>query len=477
MLCSTVVILLLPFSVVALSQGHPPPRNDNRPTSRRDVMSFGIAAAAGGLVLSSPVASAAPPSPESMDLAAFKLVGASAQRLPSIVRSTVPRTTVIQSRDDPPPLLSIRGGRSGESTLRIPRVGYSLYKTKPEEVTRCVRLALRCGIRHFDTATQYGSIDKARVAFDHYLEGGSSLMRDYADEEPELLQALDDANAAGQKRAMQTGGYRSLFTNIDGSAGQRGRRNELFISHKLSNNEQSTDVVVVKRHVKDAIAKLGVGYLDMISIHSPLTDPERRIGTYRALLELRDAGFVRSVGVCNYGIGPLEEIHKFVGVDVLGNVNIGNLPAINQLELSPFNAHGDVVRYCELNGIAVGCSAWSKLSGVDGPAEGWGVLATIAKSRGMTMAQLLVRWSLQKGFVCVPRSGSSSKVERLAIAENSFGGVNPGDDSSLSFVLSEDDMTVINSLDVGYKAGKLGRRDGWEDGDVLGPDWDPTDYI
>ena len=97
------------------------------------------------------------------------------------------------------------------------------------------------------------------------------------------------------------------------------------------------------------------------------------------------------VGVCNYGICPLEEIHHFVGVDVLGNVNIGNLPAINQLKLSPFNAHRDVVRYCELNCIAVSCPAWSKLSGVDGPAEGWAVLTDMAKSRGMKKAQLLVR--------------------------------------------------------------------------------------
>ena len=51
-----------------------------------------------------------------------------------------------------------------------------------------------------------------------------------------------------------------------------------------------------------AIAELGVGYLDMISIHSPLTDKERRLATYQASLELLDSGFVKSVGVCNYGI-------------------------------------------------------------------------------------------------------------------------------------------------------------------------------
>jgi len=222
----------------------------------------------------------------------------------------------------------------------------------------------------------------------------------------------------------------------------------------------------VGRSVKKAIAELGVGYLDMVSIHSPLTDKERRLTTYQALLQLRDGGFVKAVSVCNYGVKHLQEIADLVGD------NIGDYPAMNQLELSPFNQHGDVVNWCNTNGVAVGCSAWSKLSGVDGPAEGWAVLSDLAKAKGVTKAQLLVRWSLQKGYVCVPRSGSKSKVERVAIAENSYGGVNPTD---TKFVLSQEDMTILDGLDIGYKAGRLGRRDGWADEDVTGPDWDPTE--
>jgi len=187
-------------------------------------------------------------------------------------------------------------------------------------------------------------------------------------------------------------------------------------------------------------------------------------------LELRDAGFVRSVGVCNYGVTPLQEIEELVGGD-----NLANLPAINQLELSPFNAHSDVVQYCDRNGIAVGCSAWSKLSGVDGLSEGWPALADLAKAKGVTKAQSLVRWSLQKGYVCVPRSGAGSKVERVAIAENSYGGVNPLNEDGLPFVLRGEDIQILDGLDTGYKAGRLGRRDGWSDDDVAGPEWDPTD--
>jgi hypothetical protein len=58
--------------------------------------------------------------------------------------------------------------------------------------------------------------------------------------------------------------------------------------------------------------------------------------------------------------------------------------------------------------------------------------------------------------------------QRIAVAENSFGGV-------VNFNLSENDMDLLRSLDVDYKAGKLGRRDGWKDEDVTSDSWDPTD--
>lgn len=149
------------------------------------------------------------------------------------------------------------------------------------------------------------------------------------------------------------------------------------------------------------------------------------------------------------------------------------LPAVNQLELSPFNAHKEIVDWCSTYGVAVSCAAWSRLSSADGPAEGWEVVSKIAAAKGMTKAQVMVRWSLQKGYICVPRSAAKAKVEKIAIAENSYGGVN----QEASFVLTKEEMDTLDSLDVGYKAGKLGRIDGWDTSDIQGPDWDPTDFV
>jgi len=61
----------------------------------------------------------------------------------------------------------------------------------------------------------------------------------------------------------------------------------------------------------------------------------------------------------------------------------------------------------------------------------------------------------------------------MAIAENSYGGVNMVEE----FVLSDKEMELLDNLDIVYKAGKLGRRDGWEDSDVTGLEWEPTDFV
>jgi diketogulonate reductase-like aldo/keto reductase len=365
---------------------------------------------------------------------------------------------------DPPPIFSIRAG--SRSNVKIPRVGYSFYKTAPEQAARCTSLALRSGIRHLDVATSYHSNPEIAKSLKQYLDVGLPGLLDMKEEKPELLERLDATSVAGEEHAKSTlggGGTSGLSPAPLGSVGRRGRREGLFISHKISNAEQSTDATAVRRSVKAAIAALGCSYLDMVSIHSPLTDQSRRLATYQTLLELRDSGFVKTVGVCNYGVGPLQE---------LADANL-ELPAMNQLELSPFNAHKGIVNWCNKYGIAVSCGAWSKLSSADGPTEGWDVVAKLAQQKGMTKSQILVRWALQKGYICVPRSAAASKVERLAVAENSYGGVN----FNGSYILSQDEMQILEDLDVSYKTGKLGRRDGWDDADVVGPDWDPTNFV
>jgi diketogulonate reductase-like aldo/keto reductase len=154
------------------------------------------------------------------------------------------------------------------STISIPKIGYSLYNTNPNQAEACVQLAIQAGYRHFDVATQYGSNEQVGRVIRTFVNEG--------------LNAPQGTN-------------------------KRQRRQQLFLSHKVSNEEQSTKIVNVKQAVKRQLHHLSVAYLDLCYIHSPLTDPDRRLTTYQALLELQQEGIIKAIGVCNYGIHPLSK--------------------------------------------------------------------------------------------------------------------------------------------------------------------------
>ena len=344
-----------------------------------------------------------------------------------VMRTVFARTQIIVASMIAPPVDDSRldvvvpaPKRSKEetATLSIPRIGYSLYKTDVAQVERCVQVALDAGVRHFDVGTLYGSNTEVGKVLKEYLYKG-----------------LPDQSGMNRKQ----------------------RREELFVSHKVSNAEQSTNRRAIKNAVKNEMSKLGMTYLDLVSVHSPLTDKRRRLATYEALLDLQRDGVVKAVGVCNYGVNPLNEITD-AGLPA---------PSVIQLVLSPFNQHKDVVAWANDHGSILSCNAWSKLSSVDGPQEGWAVLADIAKSKGMTKSQVMVRWAFQKDYLCVPRSASKVKLERLAISENSYDGVR-------DFILTPKEMDILNGLDEQLPAGRMGIKDGWSESDIVNAQWDPT---
>lgn len=238
--------------------------------------------------------------------------------------------------------LSIATETKGILLMSVPKIGYSLYNTDAGQAENCVQLALQAGYRHFDVAAQYGTNEQVGKVLRSYLTGTTSS-----------------------------------FTTADLT--QRERRSELFISHKISNDEQSTNRLNVKNAVKKQMSQLSVRYLDLCYVHSPLTDPDRRLATYAALLELQDEGVVKAIGVCNYGVNPLSKYglameclcvaifciqaisaHKTPADEI---INAGYAPpSVIQLILSPFNQHKDVVGWAKDHGSVMSCNAWSKLS-------------------------------------------------------------------------------------------------------------------
>ncbi|TDL19111.1 Aldo/keto reductase [Rickenella mellea] len=195
-------------------------------------------------------------------------------------------------------------------------------------------------------------------------------------------------------------------------------REEIFITTKIiqgSFGYQSTLATV-----EESLKKLGLSYIDLYLIHSPLSAKEKRVETYKALLEKKAEGKIRSVGVSNYGVKHLEEIRN-AGFET---------PTVNQIELHPFCQQKEIVAYDDKHGIVT--QAYCPL--VRG-AFGNPVLQEVSKRVGKDPAQVLIRWSLQRGFVPLPKS---SKPERVISNADVY-----------DFELSEEDMAKLDGQDRG----------------------------
>ncbi|TFY72884.1 hypothetical protein EVG20_g150 [Dentipellis fragilis] len=174
------------------------------------------------------------------------------------------------------------------------------------------------------------------------------------------------------------------------------------------------------RGVDASLEKFGFDYIDLFLIHDPMSGSERRIATYRALLEARDKGKIRSVGVSNYGIRHLEEIEKS-GME---------LPAVNQIELHPFCQQKPIVAWCRARGIVIQAYCPLIRGRMDNP-----VIIGVAKKHNRDPAQILIRWSLQRGFSPLPKSEHKERIiSNIQLYD---------------FELDEHDMRALDALDRG----------------------------
>lgn len=200
-------------------------------------------------------------------------------------------------------------------------------------------------------------------------------------------------------------------------------RAELFISSKVWTTDRGYDSTL--RAFDNTAAELGLDYLDLYLIHWPATQAQtsdwRRINTdtWRAMERLADEGRVHAIGVCNFKPHHLEAL--------LHDARI--VPAINQIEFHPGNNQTSTSVFCQSHGIRI--EAWSPLA--RGRIINNEVLHAIARSHGVTVAQVCLRWCLQKGVIPLPKSENPVRIkENIDI----FG-----------FELSDADMGAIDGLD------------------------------
>lgn len=196
-------------------------------------------------------------------------------------------------------------------------------------------------------------------------------------------------------------------------------REKLFITTKIASSEHGHKNTL--RAVDESLNRFGFDYIDLYLIHDPLSGKTKRLDTYKALLEAKKAGKIRTVGVSNFGVRHLEEIEE-AGLE---------LPAVNQIEIHPFCQQRPIVEYCQAKNIVV--EAYCPI--IQGDLD-HRVFKEVARANGdRDPAQILLRWSLQKGFVPLPKSVTPSRIH--------------SNTNLYDFELSKEDMDRLNALDKG----------------------------
>ncbi len=215
-------------------------------------------------------------------------------------------------------------------------------------------------------------------------------------------------------------GYRSIDTAAlyknERSVGAALRRSDVpreqvFVTTKLLPTRLAPD-----RALRDSLGRLGLDYVDLYLIHWPV--PTLYVRQWRALVELRERGLARDVGVSNFSATQLDTLVRR-GLQV---------PAVNQIKLHPFHYRPELLARCTRAGIVV--EAYSPLA--EGKALERPAITSIAERVGRTPAQVLLRWAVQHDAIVIPKS---SRRERIVSNAEIF-----------DFELDAEAMAVLDEL-------------------------------
>ena len=214
-------------------------------------------------------------------------------------------------------------------------------------------------------------------------------------------------------------GYRHIDTaQIYNNEKQVGKiiqgRDDVFVTTKLWEDSFGYDNTI--KACENSLSKLN--RIDLFLVHSPHR-PELRKETWDAMQYLLKNNYVGAIGVSNFGTHHINEILDFAEIG----------PCINQIEISPFLQRTELVNFCNSNSISV--TAYSPLTHgrmINNPK-----LQIIAERYKKTPAQVLIRWSMQKGNIVIPKSSNKDRIEQ------NF--------RIFDFTLNPEDMNLLNQFD------------------------------
>ncbi|KAF8928723.1 NADP-dependent oxidoreductase domain-containing protein [Dissophora ornata] len=244
----------------------------------------------------------------------------------------------------------------------IPLVGLGTWQGRENAIKDAVKVALKAGYRHIDTAWIYGN-------------------------EKEVGEALKESNVP---------------------------REELFITTKLWNNSHRPEDVLPALEV--SLKNLGLDYIDLYLMHWPIAfksgpvplvkDEEGKvlledvevIETYKAMEDLIATGKTKAIGVSNFTVKSLEKLLEVAKI----------VPAANQVELHPENPQWELLEYCNSKGIHL--TAYCPLGSSDSLLIKRDEVTKIAEKHNSSNASVLIAWGVQRGTSVIPKSVTESRI-------------------------------------------------------------------
>jgi 2,5-diketo-D-gluconate reductase A len=198
-------------------------------------------------------------------------------------------------------------------------------------------------------------------------------------------------------------------------------RDDIFLTTKVW--VQDAGYEKTKQAFDRSLRRLGLDSLDLYLIHQPYGDV---FGAWRAMEELRREGRVRAIGVANFAPDRLMDLM----------VNSGVVPAVNQIETHPFNPQVETQKFLQDHGVQL--ESWGPFAEGRNDIFSNATLRSVAAPHGKTVAQVILRWLIQRGIVAIPKS-----VRKERIVENF---------DVFDFVLSPEEMAAITGLGTGVSS-------------------------
>ena len=221
--------------------------------------------------------------------------------------------------------------------IEIPRLGFGTFRMPGGESQPVVESAIALGFRHIDTAAMY-------------------------------------ENEAAVGAAIAASGV---------------KREQLFVTTKVWHDQLSP--AALHRAFDISRARLGLDYVDLYMVHWPNRDMDMA-ATLEALMELRERGLTRAIGVCNFNLPMIRRAVEEIGAPI----------ASHQVEYHPFLSQAPMLAY--LRSQAIPLTAYAPLA--QGRAANDATLATIGRKHGVTAAQIAIAWLLdQEGVIAIPKAG------------------------------------------------------------------------